>query len=68
MIKIKCLNENIFFSNCSAFFKPFFFYKQIKNRDGRFFWKTFHPIFFICLYFMGTGGDEDLEKNIFGMA
>ena len=31
--------------------------------------KNLHPIFFffICLYFIGVGGDENLKK-IFGMA
>ena len=42
-------------------FKHFFlFFKQIKNRVEGF----FHPIFFICLYFIGVGGGENLKKNI----
>ena len=70
MIKIKCLNKNqvvvVVFSNmarilhqkCSAFFKHFFFYKQIKNIGVEGFTT---PIFFIYLYFIGVGGDENLK-------
>ena len=53
----------------SAFFKPFFFfYKQIEKIwvEG-FFVKPSTPIFFIRLYFIGMGGDEN-RKKIFGMA
>ena len=29
---------------------------------GRSFFETFHPIVFICLYYIGAGGDEN-QKN-----
>ena len=73
MIKIKCLNKNqfffvfLFFHIClqeklhqkfSAFFKHFFFYKQIKKIGVEGFTA---PIFFIYLYFIGVGGYENLK-------
>ena len=74
MIKVKCLikKQLLFFSNMLArkiapkifsLFQTFFLLKgNKKNWGGRFFSeKTFHPNFFICFYFIGAGGDENLN-------
>ena len=54
------------FSLFQIFF--FFFFTQIKKkRGGRFLKNLPSQFFFICLYFIGVGGDENLKK-IFGMA
>ena len=45
---------------CTKFF--FSFFKQIKKLGWKVFEKTFHPIFSICLYFIGVGGDENQKK------
>ena len=49
-----------FFSLIQTFF---FFFKQINKKwggGGRF----LTPIFFICLYFIGVGGDEILKNYL----
>ena len=46
----------------SAFFKHFFFYKQIKNWGGKFSEKPSTPFFFFA--FIGAGGDENLKKYL----
>ena len=49
----------------SAFFKHFFFYKQIKiNRGGRFFPQFFY---LLTVYFIGAGGDENLKIYWYGL-
>ena len=47
--------------NVQPFSNLFSFISKIKNRGGRFFEKPSTP-FFICLYFIGEGGDENLKK------
>ena len=79
MINIKCLNKNQFcfvFQICwqgklhqkfSAFFKPFFFYKQIKTIGVEgFSEKPSTPIFFLFayIYFIEACGDENLKINL----
>ena len=77
MINIKCPNKNQFFStgvlcikcwpekNCTKNFHPFsniFFFEQIKKLGWKIFEKPSTPFFFICLYFIEVGGDENLKK------
>ena len=79
MINIKCSNKNQVFvfsvlQKCwpeklhqkfSALSKHFSFFKLIKKLGWKVFEKTFHPsFFFICLYFIGVGGDENLTKYL----
>ena len=76
MINIKCPNKNQAFvgfflcknagqkklhSKFLAFFKHFFpFFKQIKKN-----WvKNLQLQFFICLHFIGVGGDENLKSYL----
>ena len=54
--------------NCTKNVQPFsniffFFYKQIKKKLGWNVWKPSTPIF-ICLYFIGVGGDENLKNRL----
>ena len=65
MINIKCLNKNQGFFVVVFFqiFQPF--YKQIKKLGWKVFLKkTFHPIFFICLNFIGAGGNENFKNYL----
>ena len=76
MINIKCLNKKQFFlqvfwqeklhqkfSAFSTFFS--FINKQIKKSGWKVFLKNLPPhFFFICLYFIGGGG-EDENLNIY---
>ena len=78
MINIKCPNKNqgfcgAFLQKCwpeklhqkfSAFFNHFFFLKQIEKLGWKVFQKLSTPIFFICLYFIGVGGDENLKHYL----
>ena len=51
---------------CSAFFKPFFFYKQIKKiRVEGFSEKPLNPIFFLLFAYILKGQDGDENQKIY---
>ena len=76
MINVKCPNKKTGFlrvfckygqKNCTKNVQPFqtcfSFFKQIRKLGWKVFERPSTPIFFICLYFIGVCGDENL-KNI----
>ena len=58
---LPCFLKNAGQKNCTKNFQPYsdIFFKQIKKLGWKV--KTFQPIFFVCLYFIGMGGDENLK-------
>ena len=48
-----------------SLFHTFFSFKSEQKRlGGKFSCKTLHPLFLICLYFIGAGGDANLKNYL----